>query len=111
LKGLLLTAVVIAVAWFWSSSLRARESAVAMGARACRTLGVQFLDDTVALKRIGLGRNRNGRMILQRVYGFEFTQNGSRRYEGQVALHSDRIQAVHLDHPEGPVILQPEQLE
>jgi len=111
LRAILLTAVVAILAWFWSSSLRARENAVKTGFNACKTMGVQFLDDTVVLKRIGLGRNSNGRLMLQRVYGFEFTDNGSRRYEGQVALHSHRIQAVHLDHPEGPVILQPEQLE
>lgn len=111
MRGLLLTAVVMAVAWFWSSSLRARENAISSGASACKTLGLQFLDDTVALKRIGLGRNSNGRVMLQRVYGFEFTDDGNRRYEGQVALNSNRIKAVHLDHPDGPVILQPDQLE
>lgn len=101
----------MAVAWFWSSSLRARENAIALGASACKTLNLQFLDDTVVLKRIGLGRNSHGRMILQRVYGFEFTVDGNQRFEGQVALHGSTIKSIHLDHPDGPVILQPDQLE
>lgn len=111
MRGLLLTVLVGLAAWFWSSSLRARENAVAMSARACRSLGVQFLDDTVVLKRIGLGRKANGRVALQRVYGFEFTQNGERRWQGQVALQGAKVQAVHLDHPDGPVVLQPNQIE
>lgn len=111
MRGLLLTVLVGLVAWFWSNSLRARENAIAISARACRSLGLQLLDDTVALKRIGFGRNDNGRLLLQRVYGFEFTNDDDRRWQGQVALHGAKVQAVHLDHPDGPVVMQPGQIE
>lgn len=111
MRGLLLTAVVGLLAWFWSNSLRARENAIATSARACRSLGLQLLDDTVALKRIGLGRKESGRVSIQRVYNFEFTQDGDRRWQGHVALQGARVQAVHLDHPDGPVVMQPNQIQ
>ena len=111
MRGLLVTLVVILVAWFWSSSLRARESALQTGAGACKSMGLQFLDDTVVLRRIGLGRNDHGRLMLQRVYGFEFSTDGTHRHRGQIAMQSSRITAVHLDHPDGPVVLQPGELE
>jgi hypothetical protein len=109
-RALLLTMLVAFIAWFWSSSLRARENAVALGKRACHSMGLQFLDDTVVLSRIGLGRNEKGHMTWQRVYTFEFTVDGSSRRQGQVALRGINVQAVHLDHPDGPVILQPGQI-
>ncbi len=110
MSPLLVTLLITLLAWFWSNQLRAREAALEMSARACRSAGLQLLDQTVALNRIGIGRNPDGRLSLQRVYGFEFTVDGRYRRQGRVAMQGVTVKAIHLDHPDGPIIMQPEQL-
>lgn len=69
--------------WFWYDSMRARERAI-LGARGlCEREGWQFLDDTVALKRIGLDMGAGG-VRLQRTYRFEYTTTGLIRYQGHI---------------------------
>lgn len=109
MNALLMTLIVVAVAWLWSSGMRARERALALGAAACRSVGVQFLDQTVSLSRLGLGRDRGGQLMFQRVYSFEFSQDGQHRREGRVAMQGDRVKAIHLDHSDGPIVIEPEQ--
>ena len=43
-----------ALVWFWRDSLRVREIATRISRSACESHGVQFLDQTVALRRLGL---------------------------------------------------------
>jgi len=107
-NAFVLTVLVALAAWAWSNNLKARELALAIAAEACRSVRVQFLDDTVAISRIGLGRGRDGRMHLQRVYTFEFTSDGGQRHQGQIALQGLTVKAVHLDHPDGPIVIAPE---
>lgn len=110
MNAFLVTLIIIAFAWFWSNSMRTRERALEVGAAACRGVGVQFLDQTVSLSRLGMGRDkRTGRMTFHRVYSFEFTQDGSLRREGRVAMQGDEVKAVHLDHADGPMVIQPDQ--
>lgn len=109
MSALVLTALIVLVAWFWSNSLRAREQALEVGTEACRSSQVQMLDQTVALNSIGLGRSAAGQLVLQRVYSFEFTLDGNRRWEGRVAMKGDEVKAVHLNHPDGPIVIQPRQ--
>ncbi len=107
MNAFVLTVLVALGAWAWSAHLRARELALAVAAEACRSLRVQFLDDTVAISRIGVGRGKDGRLHWQRVYTFEFTTDGGQRREGQVALQGLEVKAVQLDHPDGPVVIAP----
>ncbi len=110
MSPLFVTVVIALIAWAWTSNLRAREAALESSAHACRTAGLQLLDQTVALTRIGIGRDASGRLSLQRVYGFEFTVDGQHRRRGSVAMQGAMVKAIHLDHPDGPIIMQPEQL-
>lgn len=111
MNALLLTLIIVALGWFWSSAMKSRERALALGAAACRSLDVQFLDQTVSLNRLGFGRDRNGRLTLHRVYSFEFSQNRDERREGRVAMQGDQVKAIHLDHADGPVVIEPEQFQ
>ncbi|HHJ20611.1 MAG TPA: DUF3301 domain-containing protein [Gammaproteobacteria bacterium] len=104
---LIITVLIGLLAWFWGNSMRAKEIALDQGARACQSMGVQFLDETVSISRIGLGRESSGRMNLQRVYNFEFTVSGDRRCLGKVAMQGGEVKAIHLDHPDGPVVMEP----
>jgi len=67
---------------FWRDSLGAREQARAASARACQQMGVQLLDDTVALERL---------------YVFEFTDTGQRRQVGSVLLVGWRVEVLHME--------------
>lgn len=95
---LLLFAAVVA---FWADSLRARERALSAARRACERAGVQLLDETVALARLGLARNDEGRLTFARAYRFEFSLVGDERRSGQVLLTGGRIDYTRLELPEG----------
>ncbi len=83
--------------WFWRDSLGAREQARAASARACQQMGVQLLDDTVALERLWPRRDRDGRLKLERLYVFEFTDTGQRRQVGNVLLVGWRVEVLHME--------------
>lgn len=83
--------------WFWRDSLGAREQARAASARACREIGVQLLDDTVALERLWLRRDRDGRLRWERLYLFEFTDTGQHRQVGSVLLIGWRVEVLQME--------------
>lgn len=73
-------------AWFWLDSMRAREIACGISRETCERLGVQFLDDTVALQRLRAARNRAGHLRLLRTYQFDYTDTGEQRNKGTISL-------------------------
>ncbi|MFN0040536.1 MAG: DUF3301 domain-containing protein [Burkholderiales bacterium] len=88
--------VVLAAGWFWSDSMRAREVAIDAGRRACDAEQVQFLDWSVALRKIRLSRDDEGRRRLQRTYEFEFSDTGNNRLRGSVTLIGRQLLALNL---------------
>ncbi|MHB9119844.1 MAG: DUF3301 domain-containing protein [Burkholderiales bacterium] len=88
--------VLIALVWLWQDSLRAREAALQAGKAACQRQGMQFLDDTLALASLRLGRNRRGQTVLRRVYRFEFSDTGNNRLSGSVVMAGGRVDDVML---------------
>lgn len=91
----LLTMVILAAAvlWFWQDSLAARESANAAAMEACRRLGLQFLDGTVAFARLALVREA-GWLKLRRTYVFDYTATSIERRQGFVLLTGRRVESV-----------------
>lgn len=83
--------------WFWRDSLGAREQARAASSRACQQSGLQLLDDTVALERLWLRRDHDGRLKLERLYLFEFTDTGLIRRIGSVLLVGWRVDVLCLE--------------
>ncbi|MFO1422522.1 MAG: DUF3301 domain-containing protein [Candidatus Competibacteraceae bacterium] len=83
--------------WFWRDSLGAREQARAASSRACQQSGVQLLDDTVALDRLWWRRDRDGRLRLERLYLFEFTDTGQVRRTGSVLLVGWRVEVLDME--------------
>jgi hypothetical protein len=71
---LLALALVLAGAYLWVDSLRAREHAIAAGRAACKRYDVQLLDETVSFTRLRLARDDEGRLRLRRTYTFEFSE-------------------------------------
>jgi hypothetical protein len=91
----LLTVVILAavILWFWQDSLAARESANTAAMEACRRLGLQFLDGTVAFARVALIRE-GGWLRLRRTYVFDYTATSIERRQGFVLLTGRRVESV-----------------
>lgn len=101
--SLLILVLFALVIWLWRNNLAARERAVEAAGRTCRETGVQMLDQTVAITRLGLGWSASG-LRLRRRYRFEFSTDGSDRHPGRVELFGLTIIAVHLDGPSGLIV-------
>ena len=85
------------VAWFWFDSLRSREMAKTICKQTCQQLNLQLLDDTIALARLRLRRNSNGRLKVQRAYQFEFSENGgNNRQRGMVILRGITLEILEM---------------
>jgi hypothetical protein len=99
LIGLLLIA---ALAWLWVDSLRAREKAIKATKAACDSEDLLLLDDTVAIAKLGFGRNSEGRLNIRRVYAFEYSDSGNDRTAGSVVLLGDRVLVINLNLADTP---------
>ncbi len=83
--------------WYWWDTVCAKEVARSASLRACQKASVQFLDDTVERKRLWLRRNSLGRVELCRLYFFEFTSDGTERYQGRIVMFGHHICEVEMD--------------
>lgn len=94
----LLAAVALAVllALFWHSSLAARELANRIAAETCANASVQMLDGTVAIHRLRLVRGGDAPLAWQRIYVFDYTEDGYSRKRGFVVLTGDALDSVGL---------------
>jgi hypothetical protein len=91
----LLAIGIAALAWF--DGMRARERALDAGRDACQRYELQFLDDTVALARLRLARDDEGRLRVQRTYTFEFSDTGNNRRQGAVVTLGPDLLDLHLE--------------
>jgi len=89
--------------WFWADSLRARERALEVCARACREIGAQLLDQTVALRHLGIVRDADGHAVWQRRYRFDYTMDGLLRLHGAVTLRGRLVESVSLQSADGAI--------
>lgn len=83
--------------WYWWDTVRTQELASKAGKRACQQAGVQILDDTVERKRQWLRRNTTGQIQLCRLYFFEFSSDGSERYQGRIVMFGQTVREVEMD--------------
>lgn len=102
---ILILAAALATGWFWSDTLRARESMLRRCHRACDQLNVQLLDETVAVRRIGIGRTSRGRIALRRTYEFEFSADGEDRWPGRAILLGQVLETLQMEAPHGVTIM------
>jgi hypothetical protein len=95
MTGTLVVLLFIAAAVFaWSATRAAAEAARHHGRRVCERAGVQLLDQTVALHRIGLRRDGNGRLRLLSHYSFDYSPDGVNRHRGSMALLGSELQWI-----------------
>ena len=79
------------VVLYWFHALRAKEAALKIAEKHCAEMEVQFLDQSVYLKRLWFKRNENGQLNSWREFYFEFTVSGDDRYLGRVSMLGKKI--------------------
>ena len=103
--GSIITLLILAgIIWFWLDSIKTKELASQAAAKACKAMDVQFLDQTVSLETLKTARNAQGRLTLLRLYQFEFSIRGDKRYQGKAKMLGQKLLQIQLDKPEGLVI-------
>ena len=91
-------------AWLWHNH-GLRERALERVKQHCKKLDIELLDENVALKKIGLVADANGRKRLARVYNFEFTVTGEQRHTGTITQFG--AHNVKIDLPPYPIRTEP----
>ncbi len=92
----LLLLLLAALAWFWWDGLQKREIALDSARLACERAGVQFLDASVALRRLRLRRDDMQRASFYREFAFEYSTQGDDRQSGHIWLLGRRVVDVVL---------------
>lgn len=95
------------LAWLWLDSARAREFANLLAQRYCENRDMQFLDQTVALTRMGL-RWTNSGLRIRRMYRFDFSLEGSGRHTGYVLMLGSNLETIDDGLPREPDEQEPE---
>lgn len=85
------------IAWYWSHSQKVKQLALGASVRRCKEAGVQFLDHSVVLHRIGFKKNPAKQWKLIREYRFEFTSTGENRYIGRVIMQGHHLLSSELE--------------
>lgn len=101
MENLMLIGLILLLGWFWRDSLRAREIATGICRDTCERHQVQFLDQTVSLRRLGFRWPARG-VRLRRVYRFDFSEEGVGRRTGYLILVGRRLEDLSLGLPERP---------
>lgn len=87
----------LAFMWWWTGS-KAHELATAHARQACKSRQLQFLDQTTSLLHLKPSRDAAGAFCWQRIYQFEFTDQGQFRDAATVTMHGQRLKEVHFPY-------------
>jgi len=102
MSEILLLILISLLAWYWFDSATKREIAIFTGRELAGRYQLQLLDDTVACKRVRLGRNNNGQVQLKRQYEFEVSADGRSRLACTLELLGKQLQTWHIPPYEQP---------
>jgi hypothetical protein len=91
--GFIFILAVYAVWQHTNMSLIAR----AYARKHCEALGVQFLDQNIILKKLSLHGSRHTLFAIGRLYLFEFSSIGDKRYQGTIKLISNNVITIELE--------------
>ena len=91
IETLLPLILVLGAFYAWHDALKAREQARALSQQLCAQAGVQLLDQTIALQRLGVARGSDGRLRLRRRYRFEISTDGLDRHGGTLEVFDGEL--------------------
>ena len=83
------------IALIWQDSLRAKEIGIKAVRQVCAEEGLQLLDETISLFSLKPARDDYGRLVLRRVYQFEFSENGENRRRGSVQVLGRQVVLIN----------------
>ena len=89
--------LLVAGLFYWFDGIRAKENATTHAKAACKKGLIEFLDDTVLIKKVRLRRNTQGQLSIYREYEFEFSSTGEFRYKGLVRLLGKYLIDVEME--------------
>ncbi len=89
--------IIVAIVWYWWSSISAYEVAYKEAKIACQRMSLQFLDDTLDVIKFRLCRHPKGYMQICRVYEFEFSSDGNSRYKGFISLSGTKYESIDME--------------
>ena len=83
--------------WYWSFTQKVKQLALRASISRCKEAGVQFLDHSVVLHKIGFKKNATKQWKMIREYRFEFTSTGETRYVGRVIMQGQHLVSSDLE--------------
>lgn len=96
----ILLMIIFLIVLFWHQS-RFKTLALRHAYRFAQEHDMQLLDQTIALSSFRLVKDRRYLVAFERVYGFEFTIRGDRRYKGKI-----KMVGFHLSRIESDAVLE-----
>lgn len=98
MNGLIVLLIIASIGWFWLDSLRARELATGICKAACQQQQVQFLDQTVALHKLGLRWLTQG-VRIRRIYRFDYSEQNQGRQTGYLIMLGQQLDEISMGLP------------
>ena len=92
----LLVLLLLGMIYWWDTSA-AKDRARLAAKQQCELQDLQLLDDTVALKKTRLQRDRRGHISFLRQFTFEFSSDGEQRTQGELHLLGKKMTHLHLE--------------
>ncbi|GJM08507.1 MAG: hypothetical protein DHS20C11_07830 [Lysobacteraceae bacterium] len=93
LIGLLLLGLIL---WLWYEAVEGLDAARTKAAKLCESMNLQFVDHSVRMTRIRLGRLR-GRVVVYRTFKFDYSPDRIERFDGIVELLNRHAVRAELD--------------
>lgn len=100
IADLVVVAVIGCAGVYYFSGIRVRELAIEAVRRASRDIGFQLLDQSVAIERVSMSRDRQGRWRIWRQYRFDYSYDGLDRREGRIVMLGQRQKALLIAEPD-----------
>ena len=97
ISDLIVLIFLLVIIFYWLDSIRAKEIATKNALSACKDTLIEFLDDTVVIKKVRLRRDIKGKIAIYREYQFEFSSTGDFRYKGMVRLLGQALIDVEME--------------
>jgi len=97
LSDLIWLTLICALMLHWWKAQQVKEVALKEVRRHCKEMGLQLLDQSIALRGFWLKRDSSGRIRIWRSYIFNFSSTGDDRYEGRISLLGRDVTGFQLE--------------
>jgi hypothetical protein len=96
LNDIILICLLLLAFGYWFVEQKAKEIALKATKAHCLAMDVQMLDDYVALRSRLLKRDKSGLVCWERLFEFEFSSIGDKRYTGTLLMLCCRVESIYM---------------